>query len=179
MKVQFICEARARLGLSCNRLIKMSNMRKLFLLLGFAMVVILTVSCGTIHQKIKYSSKDIQISNPCEGEDLDFKLISLIGDKEEQTMVLNCRFINRDVNKEIRVGGNFVAYDTEGDEHSGNRTKEYTAKTDKKVDFSIDIPGKVVPRKVKKMAVITFNIGDCRIEMRNVPIIWKKIDKEK
>lgn len=157
----------------------MSNMRRLFLLLGFAMVAMLTVSCSTIHQKIKYSNKDIQISNPCEGENLDFKLISLIGDKEEQILVLNCRLINRDVNKDIRVGGHLVAYDTEGNEHSGNRTSEYTAKTDKKVDFSLDIPGKVLPKKVKKMAVISFDIGDCNIEIRNVPIIWKKIDKEK
>lgn len=154
-------------------------MKRTYLLLVFALTMLLTTSCSTIYQKIKYSSKSIEISNPCEGDEMDFKIISLIGDKDEQTMVLKCRFINRDVNKEIRVGGNFVAYDTEGDEHSGNRAMEYTAKTDKKVDFSIDIPGKVVPRKVKKMAVIAFNVGDCRIEMRNVPIIWKKIDKEK
>ena len=153
-------------------------MRKLLLFFGFAMIAMLTTSCSTIYQKIKYSNKDIEISNPCEGEEIDFKLISLIGDKDEQTMVLNCRFINRNVNKEIRVGNNFMAYDTEGIAHNSSRGKDYKALTDKKVNFSIDVPGKVVPKKVKKMAVIAFDIDDCRIEMRNVPIIWKKIKKE-
>ena len=153
-------------------------MRKVFLLLSFAMMAMLTTSCSMIYQKIKYSNKDIVISNPCEGEEIDFKLISLIGDKDEQTMVLNCRFINRNVNKDMRVGGNFLAYDTEGREHSTSRSKEYRALTDKKVDFSIEIPGKVVPKKVKKMAVIAFDIDNCRIELRNVPIIWKKNKKE-
>ena len=152
-------------------------MKRLSLLFGFALIILLTSSCGTIYQKIKYSNKDIQISNPCEGEDIDFKLISLIGDKEEQTMVLNCRFINRNVNKDIRVGGNFVCYDTEGVQH-GARTQSFDAKTDKKINFSIELQGKVLPKKVKKMAVIAFDIDNCRIEMRNVPIIWKKIDKE-
>lgn len=152
-------------------------MRKISLLLSLAMIVMLLSSCGTIYQKIKYSNKDIEISNPCEGEEIDFKLISLIGDKDEQTMVLNCRFINRNVNKDIRVR-NFMAYDTEGVAHNTSRSNEYKALTDKKVNFSIDVPGKVVPKKVKKMAVIAFDIDDCHIEMRNVPIIWKKIKKE-
>ncbi|MBQ6084322.1 MAG: hypothetical protein IJK92_08235 [Bacteroidales bacterium] len=153
-------------------------MKKLFLLFGLALTMLLTTSCGTIYQKIKYSNKSIEISNPCQGEEMDFKLISLIGDKEEQTMVLNCRLINRGVNKDVRVGGNFVAYDTEGVGHNGISGFNITAKTDKKVDFHINIPGKVVPRKVKKMAAITFDIDDCHIEMKNVPIMWKKIEKE-
>ena len=153
-------------------------MRKLLLFFGFAMMAMLATSCSTIYQKIKYSNKDITISNSCEGQELDFKLISLIGDKEEQTMVLNCRVINRDVNKDMNIGNNFVAYDTEGVEHKRSWGKTYTAKTDKKVDFSIEIPGKVVPKKVKKMTVISFDAGDCHIELRNVPIIWKKFKKE-
>lgn len=152
-------------------------MKKLFLLFGLALTMLLTTSCGTICQKIKYSNKSIEISNPCQGEEIDFKLISLIGDKEEQTMVLNCRFINRNVNKVIRVGGNFVCYDTEGVQH-GARTQSFDARTDKKINFSIELQGKVLPKKVKKLSVIAFDIDDCRIEMRNVPIIWKKIDKE-
>lgn len=153
-------------------------MRKLLLFFGFAMIAMLTTSCSTIYQKIKYSNKDITISNPCEGEEIDFKLISLIGDKEEQTMVLNCRLINRGVNKNIYVGGNFLAYDTEGVAHKSSRSDSYNAKTDKKVNFSIEIPGKAIPKKVKKMAVIAFDMGDCRVELRNVPIIWKKFKKE-
>lgn len=152
-------------------------MKKIFLVISLAMIVTLLSSCSTIYRKIKYSDKDIEISNPCEGEDIDFKLISLIGDKNEQTMVLNCRLINRNVNKDIRVGNNFTAYDTEGIAHNLSWGKNYKALTDKKVDFSIEIPGKVLPKKVKKMAVIAFDIDDCRIEMRNVPITWKKTEK--
>ena len=153
-------------------------MRKFILPLLFTTVMMLTSSCSTIYQKIKYSNKNIEISNPCQDETIDFKLISLIGDKEEQTLVLNCRFINMDVNADIRVGGNFVCYDTEGVAHNSNSSKSYNARTDKKVDFSINIPGKVVPRKVKKLNVVSFDIGDCHITMKNVPIIWRKIDKE-
>lgn len=156
----------------------MNYMRKLFLLSGIAMIVLLSTSCSTIYQKIKYSSDTIEISNPCEGDKLDFKLISLIGDKEEQTMVLNFRIINRDVNKNLNVGENFVCYDTEGVEHSARMGKTYQARTDKKVFVSIDIPGKVVPKKVKKMSAITFKIDDCDIQIKNVPIIWKRIKKE-
>lgn len=156
----------------------MCYMRKVLLFCGLVLTLMLTSSCGTVFQKMKYSSSSISISNPCEGEEIDFKLISLIGDKDEQTMVLNCRLINRNVNKDIRVGGNLISYDTEGIEHNSSRSKEYTAKTDKKVYFSIDIPGKVVPRKVKKMAVIAFDIDNCRIELRDVPITWIRNKKE-
>lgn len=153
-------------------------MRKFILPLVCAIVMTMTTSCSTIYQKIKYSNKNIEISNPCQDETIDFKLISLIGDKEEQTLVLNCRFINRDVNANIAVGGNLVCYDTEGVAHNTYSSRSYDARTDKKVNFSINIPGKVVPRKVKKLSVVSFDIGDCRITMKNVPIIWKKIEKE-
>lgn len=153
-------------------------MRKLFLLFGFATIMMLASSCSTIYHKIKYSNKDIEISNQCENDEIDFKLISLMGDKDEQTMVLNCRIINRNVNKDIRIGGNLVSYDTEGNEHNSNRSTAYRALTDKKVNFSINIPGKVLPKKVKKMAVIAFDVDDCRVELRNVPIIWKRNKKD-
>lgn len=152
-------------------------MRKISIFLGLALVVVSMSSC-CIYQKIKFSNKDIQISNACEGETLDFKLISLIGDKEEQTMTLNCRLINRDINRNITVGSNLIAYDTEGVKHSSARGTEYRVKTDEKLKFSINIPGQVIPKKVKKMAVISFDIDDCHIEIKNVPIMWMKIKKE-
>ena len=152
----------------------MNDMKKAFLLFLLVFAAIFMFSCGTIHQKIKYSNKDIAISNPCSGDEIDFKLISLIGDKDAQTMTLNCRIINRNVNKDIYIGGNLVAYDTEGNEHNVSNGQKYRALTDKKVDFSIKIPGQVLPKKVKKMAVIAFDIDNCRIELRNVPIIWRK-----
>ena len=155
-------------------------MRKASIILGFAFMMLMTSSCGTIYRKIKYSSKDIQISNPCAVETgLDFKIVSLIGDKDEQTLTFTGKFINHDVNKNVSVGGNFVSYDMDGNGHNALRdVKAYKALTDTWVKFSFRVPGKLVPKRNKQMAVIAFDIDDCRIELRNVPIIWKKIEKE-
>ena len=155
-------------------------MRKTTLILALAMITLLSSSCSAIYHKIKYSNKDIQISNPCEGETgLDFKIISLIGDKDEQTVTFTGKFINHDVNKNVSVGGNFISYDAEGNGHNSLRdVAAYKALTDVGVKFSFRIPGKMVPKRNKKMAVIAFDIDDCRIELRNVPIIWKTIKKE-
>ena len=154
-------------------------MKKLTLFIGLALMTVFISSC-TIYEKIIFSSKDIIISNPCEGETgLDFKFISLIGDKDEQTLRLTGKFINHDVNKNISVGGNLVSYDEEGNAHNNTReVNTYKALTDVTVKFSFSIPGQMVPKRNKKMPVISFEIGDCHIEMRNVPIVWKTIDKE-
>lgn len=156
-------------------------MRKITLLFVIALIALTTSSCRTIYQKMKYSDKDILISNPCAGEEMDFKLVSLKGDKDSQTMTLHGRLINRNVNKDIYVGKNLVAYDCLGVAHNssnGSSTK-LKARTDEKVYFSVKIPGQVVPKKVKKMAAITFDIDNCRVEIRNVPIIWEKNKNDK
>ena len=154
-------------------------MRKLYLLIGIILVTSFMSSC-VLYEKIVFSSKDITISNSCEGETgMDFKFVSLIGDKEEQTVTLTGKFINHDVNKNLRVGDNLIAYDEEGNAHNNARNiQTYKALTDITVKFSLEIPGQMVPKRNKKMTVISFGIGDCHIEMRNVPIVWKKIEKD-
>lgn len=154
-------------------------MKKFYLIIGIALVTVFMSSC-TLYEKIVFSSKDITISNPCEGETgLDFKLVSLIGDKDLQTLTLNGKFVNHDVNKNLKVGENLVSYDQEGNAHNDARNLQtYKALTDVQVKFSLQIPGQLVPKRNKKMAVISFDLGECRIELRNVPIMWKKIQKE-
>ena len=119
------------------------------------------------------SKNEMSISNPCD-EWLDVEMVSLIGSKATQTIKLTLRMTNHGLNKEIRVGGSFLAYDCEGEEHArGYSSETYNTLTDIPVKFSIDVPGKINPSKTKVMPVMSFNIGDCRIEMRNVPINWK------
>ncbi|MGN0032233.1 MAG: hypothetical protein ACI358_00375 [Candidatus Limimorpha sp.] len=152
-------------------------MRKKLLFLTSALCLMMLSSCK-IYEKMVFSSKDIVVSNECAGETgLDFKLVSLIGDKDEQIMTLSGWFINHDINKDIRVGKEFIAYDAEGNPHKGlNNINSYRALTDKKVRFSFEIPGQVVPKRNKVMRVIGFYIDECYIEIRNVPVIWKKSD---
>ena len=59
-----------------------------------------------------------------------------------------------------------------------NNINSYRALTDKKVRFSFEIPGQVVPKRNKIMKVIGFYIDECYIEIRNVPVVWKKIDEK-
>lgn len=152
-------------------------MRKLTLLFALVIVSVSMSSC-VFYKMIKFSNKEIQISNACEGEKIDFKLISLIGDKDEQTMTLNCKIINRGVTKDIKIGGQLMAYDCEGEAHSSSRAQTIRIKTDKKAIVAIPIPGQVLPKKVKKMAAIAFDVDDCRIEIKNVPVMWQKFKKE-
>lgn len=154
-------------------------MRKFFTIFSIVSVTLLMTSCA-IHEKHVFSSDEITISNPCADATIDFKLVSLIGDKDAQTMTLTGKFVNHGVNKDITVGRNLVAYDTEGDAHNTTSrvAVDYKSLTDVAVKFSFQIPGQVVPKKVKKMSVIAFDIDDCRVELRNVPIIWKSNKKE-
>lgn len=116
---------------------------------------------------------EMTISNPCD-EWLDVEMVSLIGSKASQTIKLTMKMTNHGLNKEIRVGGSFLAYDCEGEEHSrGYSSESYNTLTDIPVKFTIEVPGKINPSKTKVMPVMSFNLGDCRIEMRNVPINWK------
>ncbi|MBR6438755.1 MAG: hypothetical protein IKS65_06210 [Bacteroidales bacterium] len=151
-------------------------MRKLTLF--FALIIVsITMSSCVLYKMIVFSSKDIEVSNACEGEKFDFKLISLVGDKEAQTMTLNCKIINRDVTKSVKIGNNLMAYDSEGVAHSSSKIQTIHIKTDKSAKVAIQIPGQVVPRKVKKMAAIAFDVDDCHIEVKNVPVVWEKRKK--
>ena len=118
-------------------------------------------------------NNEMTISNPCD-EWLDVEMVSLIGSKASQTIKLTIKFTNHDVNKHLYVGGNFLAYDCDGNEHSRSWTSgDYNALTDIPIKTAIEIPGKINPANTKVMPVMSFNLGDCRIEMRNVPINWK------
>ena len=124
-------------------------------------------------QEVSKVKNEMTISNPC-SQWLDLELVSVIGSKASQTITLSFKMVNHDVNKRLSVGGSLLAYDSEGNEHSkGYSSGTFETITDVTVSFSIDIPGKINPTKTTVMPVICFNIGDCRIEMRNVPIDWK------
>lgn len=129
-------------------------------------------------ESAKPVASEMTISNPCD-EWLDFEFVSLIGSKGAQTMKMTVKVTNHETNAELRVGSYFVAFDDEGNAHSDDNyysstSKDLTLITDVPVKYTLNIPGKANPSKVKKMPVISFNVGkNCRIEMRNVPITWK------
>lgn len=154
-------------------------MRKLYLIIAALLCTIMMSSC-VLYEKYLFSSKDIAISNPCEGETgLDFKIISLIGDRNTQTLTLTGKFINHDVNKVVKVGGELICYDAEGNAHNSNNSfTSFKSLTDVPVRFEMPIPGQMVPKRNKKMSVISFDIDECRIELRNVPIMWKTVEKK-
>jgi hypothetical protein len=124
-------------------------------------------------QEEKKPVNEMVISNPC-SEWLDFELVSVVGSRGSQTVKMTMKLTQHQTNKRMSVGGNFIAYDCEGIEHSrGYSVSTYDMITDVTVRTEMDIPGKINPNNTKVMPVILFNVGDCRIEMRNVPIDWK------
>lgn len=124
-------------------------------------------------QEEKKPVNEMVISNPC-SEWLDFELVSVVGSRGSQTVKMTMKLTQHQTNKRMSVGGNFIAYDCEGVEHSrGYSVSTYDMITDVTVRTDMDIPGKINPNNTKVMPVILFNVGDCRIEMRNVPIDWK------
>lgn len=124
-------------------------------------------------QEEKKPVNEMVISNPC-SEWLDFELVSVVGSRGSQTVKMTMKLTQHQTNKRMSVGGNFIAYDCEGVEHSrGYSVSTYDMITDVTVRTEMDIPGKINPNSTKVMPVILFNVGDCRIEMRNVPIDWK------
>lgn len=115
------------------------------------------------------------ISNPCD-EWLGFELVSVVGSKGSQKVTITAKFTNNDMNKSIGVGHRFLAYDCDGEEHTGwtySCSGSFNTVTGVPVKFVIEIPGKINPATTKVMPVISFDIDKCRIEMKNVPINWK------
>lgn len=116
---------------------------------------------------------DMVIVNPC-SEWLEFEFIELAGDRSKQTLSMTYKVTNHDVNKSMYVGRDVLAYDDNGGEHSNYYSGAgFDMVTDVMVSYTMDIPGQVLPSKVKKLTYVSFKIGDCKIEMRNVPINWK------
>ena len=120
----------------------------------------------------KSNKKEMEISNPCD-EWLDLEFVSLVGSKGAQTVKLTCKMVNHNLNATLTVH-RLVCYDSEGNEHhDGWYRDDYKTLVDVPVKFSINIPGKISPMKTKVIPVIGFDIEDCHIELRNVPINWK------
>ena len=117
-------------------------------------------------------ANEMTISNPCD-DWLDFEFVSLVGSRGSQTVKLTAKITNHDSNKKMYVGGRFISYDSEGNEHNTSSYTSYNMITDVPVKITLDVSGKINPAKTTVMPVISFNIDDCRIEMRNVPINWK------
>lgn len=115
---------------------------------------------------------DMVIVNPC-SDWLDFEFVELIGNTSKQTLSMTYKVTNHDVNKSMYVGNDVLAYDDNGGEHKNSWGTRYDMVTDVMISYTMDIPGQVLPSKVKKLTYVSFKIGDCKIEMRNVPINWK------
>lgn len=115
---------------------------------------------------------EMVIVNPC-SDWLDFEFVELIGNTSKQTLSMTYKVTNHDVNKSMYVGNDVLAYDDNGGEHKNSWGPRYDMVTDVMISYTMDIPGQVLPSKVKKLTYVSFKIGDCKIEMRNVPINWK------
>ena len=115
------------------------------------------------------------VINACE-EDLTVELVSLIGDKTSQNVYITIRFTNHDINqtKQIR---DFRAYTIDGDIFSDSYpTSSFETLTDVPVKASWEV-GQMLPKKNPRLAAVRFTISGCDIEMRDIPIKWKNIDK--
>lgn len=118
---------------------------------------------------------ELTISNPCD-DWLSFELISVIGSKGTQSVKITAKFTNHGMNKNIQVGHQLLAYDCDGVEHYGNwygYACSFSTVTDVPVKFSLEIPGKINPATTQILPVVSFDIDNCRIEIKNVPINWK------
>lgn len=116
---------------------------------------------------------DMVIVNPC-SEWLELEFVELAGDRSKQTLSMTYKVTNHDVNKSMYVGRDVLAYDDNGGEHSNYYSgARFDMVTDVMVSYTMDIPGQVLPSKVKKLTYVSFEVGGCKIEMRNVRINWK------
>lgn len=112
------------------------------------------------------------ITNPC-SDWLEFEFVELVGSTSEQTASMTFRVTNHDINKRMRIGHDILAYDQLGGEHSCFCGEWFDTKTDVMISYTMEIPDKMLPSKVKKLTFISFKVDDCTIEMRNVPIEWR------
>ena len=125
-------------------------------------------------EDIKQPVNNMTISNSC-SDWLDFELVSVIGSRGSQMVQLTVKITQHSTNQRMSVGGGLVAYDCDGVEHSRDWSAGGTFDffTDVPVKTSFEIPGKINPNTTIVMPVISFKVGDCRIEMRNVTIDWR------
>ena len=124
-----------------------------------------------VNVKEETPKNNVKIINSCPDK-ISVELISLIGNKGSQNVEITIKFTNHDVNEKMSVK-NFVAYNEEGNEF----TDYYPASglntfTDVPVKVSWTF-GKMLPSKNSKIPAMSFRIGDCTIEMRDVVIDWR------
>lgn len=144
-----------------------NNMRRISLYL-VSLICVMLSSCSIMN----INKPTIPVVNACE-EDLTVELVSLVGDKASQKVYITIKFTNHDINqtKQIR---DFRAYTIEGDIFSDNYpTNNIETLTDVPVKASWEV-GQMVPKKNPKLAAVRFTISGCDIEMRDIPIKWKK-----
>ena len=128
-----------------------------------------TETIVNVKEETPKNNVKIVSSNP---DKISVELISLIGNKASQYVEITIKFTNHDVNEKMSVK-NFVAYNEEGNEF----TDYYPASglntfTDVPVKASWQF-GKMLPSKNSKIPAMSFRIGDCTIEMRDVVIDWR------
>ena len=120
---------------------------------------------------VKESSPTVKIinSNP---DKISVELVSLIGNRGAQNVEITIKFTNHDVNEKMSIR-DFVAYNEEGNEF----TDYYPVSG---INTFTDVPvkaswkfGKMLPNKNSKIPAMSFKIGDCTIEMRDVQIDWR------
>jgi hypothetical protein len=124
--------------------------------------------------EVKQPVNGMTISNSC-SDWLDFEVVSVVGSKGAQTVKLTVKVTQHSTNTRMSVGSSFMAYDCDGQEHRGSWSLggTYDFFTDVPVKTTLDIPGKINPNTTTVLPVVSFKVGECRIEMRNVPIDWK------
>lgn len=111
------------------------------------------------------------ISSSCE-EDITVEFVSLVGSKASQTVNVTIKYTNHNVNTRMKVRS-FKAYNEEGDMFTDlYPVDDREAITDVPIKLKWEV-GQMLPSRNSKLTVMTFEINDCTIEIRNVPIEWK------
>ncbi len=112
----------------------------------------------------------VKINNSCP-EDITVELISLVGNKSSQEVSITIRFTNHRINESIYIR-NFLAFNQEGDKFTDYSLGSFNTLTDiaQKTSWKV---GQMLPSKNAKLTALSFSIGGCTIEMRDVPIDWK------
>lgn len=111
------------------------------------------------------------VHNSCE-EDITVEFVSLVGSKASQTVDVTVKCTNHNVNTRMKVRS-FKAYNEEGDMFTDlYPVNDREAITDVPIKLKWEV-GQMLPSRNSKLTVMTFDINDCTIEIRDVPIEWK------
>lgn len=112
----------------------------------------------------------VQVNVSCP-ERLTVEFVSLIGNRSSQMVTINIKFTNHDVNDSFYIRY-FVAYNENGDTFSRSSLGSYRTLTDVSQNASWEF-GQMLPSKNSKITALSFTLGGCDVEMRDIPIDWK------